>query len=160
MAALPPIRCSGRAALLAGSLFAGIFCACVPAVEAQLLINGYTFSRQQGISSSSSAKSVGRSVSRVRGDSCTAQVQEWYRQQGIANWADQGCITEPENVIALPLVPGQPEQYQIIDPQRKFGVAEQTVSSFSNATTNQKTVTGFTGMGYSVFVQPVNQPQN
>lgn len=120
------------------------------------LTNGYTFSRQQGLSTSSSAKSVSLGVSRVLGNSCRDQVQAWYKQQNIANWADQGCITEPENVIALPLVPGQLEQFQIIDKARKFGVADRIVSSSSESSTHQKTVSGFSGSGYSVFVQPQN----
>lgn len=123
---------------------------------AQLLLNGYTYTRQQGLSTSSSAKSVVQSTSRVLGASCRDQVQAWYKQQNIANWADQGCITEPENVIALPLVPGQLEQFQIIDKSRKFGVADRTVSSISEGKSNQKSFTGFTGFGYSVFVQPQN----
>ncbi|MEY2644971.1 MAG: hypothetical protein RLZZ611_1620 [Cyanobacteriota bacterium] len=123
-------------------------------VCAQLLTNGYTFSRQQGFSTSSSAKSVVLGGSRVLGSSCRDQVQAWYKQQNIANWLDQGCITEPENVIALPLVPGQLEQFQIIDKTRKFGVADRIVSTSSEADTHQKSVSGFTGFGYSVFVQP------
>jgi len=126
------------------------------AVQAQLLLNGYTFTRQQGLSTSSSAKSVVQGASRVLGASCRDQVQAWYKQQNIANWADQGCITEPENVVALPLVPGQIEQFQIIDKARKFGVADRTVSSSSESTSNQKSFTGFAGIGYSVFVQPQN----
>ncbi|MFM8524164.1 MAG: hypothetical protein ACKOCM_00840 [Cyanobacteriota bacterium] len=150
-----------RSGAAGGGLLLLVLSATLQGVQAQLLLNGYTFSRPQGTSTSSSSQSVGRSVSRVRGDSCSAQLQEFYSQQGLANAADQGCITSLDNVIALPLVPGQTEQYQIVDNQRKFGVAEQTVSSFSDATTHQKSVTGFTGMGYSVFLQPVpNQPQN
>ena len=42
----------------------------------------------------------------------------------------------------------------IIDKTRKFGVADKTVSSTSEAMNRQKTVTGFTGFGYSVFVNP------
>ena len=123
---------------------------------AQLLLNGFTFSRQTGISSNSSARSVVLGSSRVLGEGCRAQIQDWYRQQGISNWADQGCITEPENVIALPIVPGQPEQFEIIDKSLKFGVADKTVSTTSEATTLQKSVAGFTGFGYSFFVQPQN----
>jgi DNA phosphorothioation-dependent restriction protein DptG len=126
------------------------------AAHAQLQTTGYTFSRQQGISTSSSAQTTTLSSSRVLGQSCKNQVQDWYREQGIANWADQGCITEPENVIALPLVPGQLEQFQIIDKTRKFGVADQVVGSTSESATNQKAVSGFTGMGLSVFIQPQN----
>ena len=63
-------------------------------------------------------------------------------------------IHTPENVRALPLVPGQLEQFEILDKTRKFGVADQTVSSTSESTTHQKTVTTFTGFGLSVFVQP------
>lgn len=126
-----------------------------PQVNAQLS-NGFTYSRSQGLSTNSSASSVTLGSSRVLGSSCRAQVQDWYKQQGIANWADQGCITEPENVIALPQVPGQLDQFQIIDKTRKFGVADKTVSSTSEAMNMQKTVTGFTGFGYSVFVQPQN----
>jgi hypothetical protein len=125
-----------------------------PPATAQLQTNGYTFSRQQGISTSSSAKSVVLGVSRTLGESCRGQVQNFYQQEGLANWADQGCITQPENVIALPLVPGQAEQFQIIDKTRGFGVADQTTSSTSDTVTNQKSVTGFTGLGLSVFIQP------
>lgn len=125
----------------------------IPQATAQLS-NGFTYSRSQGLSTNSSASSVTLGSSRVLGSSCRAQVQDWYKQQGIPNWADQGCITEPENVIALPQVPGQLDQFQIIDKTRKFGVADKTVSSTSEAMNMQKTVTGFTGFGYSVFVQP------
>jgi len=124
-----------------------------PQANAQLS-NGFTYSRSQGLSTNSSASSVTLGSSRVLGSSCRAQVQDWYKQQGIPNWADQGCITEPENVIALPQVPGQLDQFQIIDKTRKFGVADKTVSSTSEAKNMQKSVTGFTGFGYSVFVQP------
>jgi hypothetical protein len=130
-------------------------CLFFPAVSrSQALTNGYTFTRQQGLSTSSSASSVVLAGSRVLGQSCRDQVQNWYRQQGIANWADQGCITEPENVRALPLVPGQLEQFEILDKTRKFGVADQTVSSISESTTHQKAVTSFAGYGLSVFIQP------
>jgi hypothetical protein len=130
-------------------------CVLAPAAAgAQALTHGYTYTRQQGLSTNSSASSVVLSGSRVLGQGCRDQVQSWYRQQGIANWADQGCITEPENVRALPLVPGQLEQFEILDKTRKFGVADQTVSSTSESTTHQKTVTTFTGFGLSVFVQP------
>lgn len=122
-------------------------------VNAQLM-NGFTYTRQQGISNSSSSTSTVLGSSRVLGSSCRDQVQAWYKQQNISNWQDQGCITEPENVIALPLVPGQLEQFQIIDKNRKFGVADRTVSISSEATNHQKTVSGFSGFGYSVFVQP------
>ncbi len=132
-----------------------VLCLVVPAHQAHSqLTNGFTYSRSQGLSTNSSAKSVTLSSSRVLGSSCRAQVQDWYQQQGIANWADQGCITEPENMIALPQVQGQPDQFEIIDKTRKFGVADKTVSSTSEAMNRQKTVTGFTGFGYSVFVNP------
>ena len=124
-----------------------------PQATAQLS-NGFTYSRSQGLSTNSSASSVTLGSSRVLGSSCRAQVQDWYKQQGIPNWADQGCITEPENVIALPQVSGQLDQFQIINKTRKFGVADKTVSSTSEAKNMQKSVTGFTGFGYSVFVQP------
>ena len=134
-----------------------VLCFAIPAHQARSqLTNGFTYSRSQGLSTNSSAKSVTLSSSRVLGSSCRAQVQDWYQQQGIANWADQGCITEPENMIALPQVQGQLDQFQIIDKTRKFGVADKTVSSTSEALNRQKTVTGFTGFGYSVFVQPQN----
>lgn len=120
------------------------------------LSNGFTITRQQGFSTNSSARSVTMGSSKVLGADCRKQVQDWYRQQGIPNWADQGCITEPENVIALPQMPGQINQYEIIDKTRKFGVAERTVSSTSEQSYHQKTMTGFTGFGYSVFVQPQN----
>lgn len=124
------------------------------AASAQLMSNGFTITRQQGLSTSSSAKSIVLGSSRVLGGSCREQVQQWYRQQNIANWADQGCITEPENVIALPQQPGRQDQFEIIDKSRKFGVADRSVSSISESTSHQKSVTGFTGFGYSVFVQP------
>lgn len=120
------------------------------------LMNGFTYTRQQGLSNSSSSTSTVLGSSRVLGASCRDQVQAWYKQQNIANWQDQGCITEPENVIALPLAPAQLEQFQIIDKNRKFGVADRTVSTTSEATNHQKAVTGFSGFGYSVFVQPQN----
>ena len=123
------------------------------ALQAQLS-NGFTYSRQQGLSTSSAASAVVLSGSRVLGDSCRAAVRDWHGKQGIPGAADQGCITSPENVIALPLVPGQLEQFQIIDKTRQFGVADQIQSSTSESTTNQKNVAGFTGFGYSVFVQP------
>lgn len=120
------------------------------------LTTGFTYTRQQGLSNSSSSTSTVLGSSRVLGASCRDQVQAWYKQQNISNWQDQGCITEPENVIALPLVPGQIEQFQIIDKNRKFGVADRTVSVTNETLNHQKTVSGFTGLGYSVFVQPQN----
>lgn len=126
------------------------------AASAQLMTNGFTITRQQGLSTSSSAKSVVLGSSRVLGGSCREQVQQWYKQQNIPNWADQGCITEPENLIALPQQPGRQDQFEIIDKTRKFGVADRSVSSTSETSTHQKTVTGFSGFGYSVFVQPQN----
>ncbi len=120
------------------------------------LMNGFTYTRQQGLSTSSAAKTVVLGKSRVLGESCRSQVQDFYREQGIANWQDQGCITEPENVIALPQVPGQLDQFEIIDKTRKFGVADQVTSTISESSNHQKTVTGFSGFGLSVFVQPQN----
>lgn len=143
--------CMLSLASLSSSIVIGYSEAC----KAQLS-NGFTYTRQQGLSTSSSAKSVVLGSSRVLGASCRAQVQEWYREQGIPNWADQGCITEPENVIALPQRPGLPDQFEIIDKTRKFGVADRTISTSSETRTHQKTVTGFSGFGYSVFVQPQN----
>lgn len=140
--------------LLPIALLIASFPGLIPA-KAQLM-NGFTYTRQQGLSNSSSSTSTVLGSSRVLGASCRDQVQAWYKQQNISNWQDQGCITEPENVIALPLVPGQLEQFQIIDKNRKFGVADRTVSVSSEATNHQKTVTGFSGFGYSVFVQPQN----
>jgi hypothetical protein len=104
----------------------------IPSAGQAQLTNGFTYTRQQGLSTSSAAGTVVLSGSRVLGES----------------------ITQPENVIALPLVSGQLEQFQIIDKTRRFGVADQTVSSTSESTTNQKTLGGFTGFGYSVFAQP------
>ena len=126
----------------------------IPSAGQAQLSNGFTYTRQQGLSTSSAAGTVVLSGSRVLGESCRTSVQDLYLKQGVSNWADQGCITQPENVIALPLVPGQLEQFQIIDKTRRFGVADQTVSSTSESTTNQKTLGGFTGFGYSVFAQP------
>lgn len=123
-------------------------------IFAQLLNNGYTFSRQQGLSTSSAAKSTSLGGSRVLGGSCGDQIKDWFKQQGNANWANQGCSTEPENVIALPLVPGQAQQFQIIDKTLNFSVGDQNISTSSEAATHQKNVSGFTGFGYSVFVQP------
>jgi hypothetical protein len=120
------------------------------------LMNGFTYTRQQGLSTSSAAKSVVLGKSRVLGQSCRQQVQDFYRDQGIPNSQDQGCITEPENVIAFPQVPGQLDQFEIIDKTRKFGVADRTTSTVSESSNHQKTVTGFTGLGLSVFVQPQN----
>ena len=77
---------------------------------AQLLLNGYSYTRQQGLSTKSSANSVVQSTSRLLGVSCRDQVQAFYNQQNIANFT-QGCITNSENVVALPLVPGQLEQF-------------------------------------------------
>ena len=119
-------------------------------------MNGFTYTRQQGLSTSSAAKSVVLGKSRVLGQSCRQQVQDFYRDQGIPNSQDQGCITEPENVIAFPQVPGQLDQFEIIDKTRKFGVADRTTSTVSESSNHQKTVTGFTGLGLSVFVQPQN----
>jgi hypothetical protein len=93
-------------------------------------------------------------VARTLDNSCRQQVQDWYKQQGYSNWRDQGCITEPVNVIALPITPGQPNSYEVINKNIKFGVAEKTVSSISEQSVNQKNLSGFTGFGYSVFVQP------
>ncbi len=120
------------------------------------LTNGFTYTRQQGLSNTSAAKNVVLGKSRVLGESCRSQVQDFYREQGIANRQDQGCITEPENVIALPQVPGQLDQFEIIDKTLKFGVADQVTSTISESSNHQKTVTGFSGFGLSVFVQPQN----
>jgi len=120
------------------------------------LANGFTFSRSHGLSTNSAASSVTLSTSRVLGDGCKSQVQKIYRQNNVSNWKDQGCITEPENVIALPSRPGQPDQFQIIDKTRKFGVADRSVSSISESVNRQKSMTGFNNFGYSVFVEPQN----
>lgn len=138
-------------------ILAGLgFLSIQPAASAQLMSNGFTYSRQQGISTSSSSKTVVLGVSRALDDSCRQQVQDWYREQGLPNAAGQGCITQPSNVFALPIRQGRPNQYKIMDKDIEFGVAERTVSSYSDSINNQKTVTGFTGFGYSVFVNPQN----
>ena len=99
---------------------------------------------------------VAQSVSRVLGYDCKSHVQKFYREQGQQNWKDQGCVTQPENVIALPSQPGQLDQFQIIDKSRQFGVADRSVASHSRLSKRQKSMTGFSGSGYSVFVQPQN----
>lgn len=116
--------------------------------------HGFTFSRSHGFSTNSSSRSTTLSSSRVLGSGCKSQVQKFYKQQGIPNFKDQGCITEPENVIALPSRPGQLDQFEIIDKTRKFGVADRSVSSISESMNRQKSMTGFSGFGYSVFAQP------
>ena len=140
--------------LTLGSLLSDLGLLLTPSALQAQLSNGFTYSRQQGLSTSSAASTAVLSGSRVLGDSCRAAVRDWYAKQGIPGAADQGCITSPENVIALPLVPGQLEQFQIIDKSRQFGVADRIQSSTSESITNQKSVAGFTGFGYSVFVQP------
>ena len=120
------------------------------------LSHGFTFSRTQGFSTNSSSSSVAQSVSRVLGYDCKSHVQKFYREQGQQNWKDQGCVTQPENVIALPSQPGQLDQFQIIDKSRQFGVADRSVASHSRLSKRQKSMTGFSGSGYSVFVQPQN----
>ena len=116
----------------------------------------FTYSRSQGLSTNSSSSSVTLSASRVLDPSCKAQVQKIYKQQGYTNWQDQGCVTQPENVIALPSRKGQLDEFQIIDETRQFSVADRSVSSISESIKNQKSMTGFTGFGYSVFTMPQN----
>ena len=116
--------------------------------------HGFTFSRSQGFSTNSSASSVTLGTTRVLDPDCKSQIQKFYNQHDIINAQNQGCITQSENVISLPNQPGKLDQFEIIDKRRQFGVADRSVSSISEAETRQKTMSGFTGLGYSVFTLP------
>jgi hypothetical protein len=118
------------------------------------LTTGFTFSRQNGQSNSSSSSSVVLGTSRVLGASCKSQIQTFYKKNNILDSSNQGCIVSPKNVIALPSHDKKLDQFKILDISRGFAVSDSISSKTIENTLSQKSVNSFSSYGYSVFSAP------
>ena len=124
-----------------------------PASMAQF-VTGFTFSRQSGNSNSSSSSTAVLSTSRVLDNSCKKVIRSLYSKNNIKNPQNQGCITSPKNVLALPSREGKLDEYKILDNSLSFGVSTSNSSKVIDQTKSQKAVSSFSGFGYSVFTTP------
>ena len=100
----------------------------LPAASLAQLVTGFTFSRSYGQSNSSSSSSSILSSSRVLGKSCRDQLVSFSSKNRSESSNNNGCITLPKNVIALPQKSGQLDQFKIVDTKRAFSVSD-TISS-------------------------------
>ena len=115
------------------------------------LTTGFTFSRSYGKTNSSNSSSSILSSSRVLGKSCRDQLVSLNNKNKTMASNNNGCITLPENVIALPQKPGKIDQFKIVDTKRAFSVSDTLSSKTIDDITHQKSVNSFNTFGYSVF---------
>lgn len=126
----------------------------LPAASLAQLVTGFTFSRSYGQSNSSSSSSSILSSSRVLGKSCRDQLVSFSSKNRSESSNNNGCITLPENVIALPQKSGQLDQFKIVDTKRAFSVSDTISSKTIDNISHQKSVNSFNTFGYSVFSSP------
>ena len=115
------------------------------------MATGFTFSRSYGQTNSSNSSSSILSSSRLLGKSCRDQLNSLNNTNKLMTSNNIGCITLPENIIALPQKPGKLDQFKIVDTKRAFSVSDTISSKTIDNITHQKSVNSFNTFGYSVF---------
>ena len=115
----------------------------LPAASFAQLVTGFTFSRSYGQTNSSNSSASILSSSRVLGKSCREQLDSLNKKNNSYSSNNNGCVTSPVNVIALPQNSGQLDQFKIVDTKRAFSVSDAISSKTIDNTSHQKSVNSF-----------------